>query len=85
MLAAVAGELGVEHHAVNTLRGEHTRGAWHIQNVNAHHGLFKRRMRCFNGVATSYLPNHLGWARARDPNAQSGAKPTSLLALAVGA
>ena len=35
MLAKVASELGIEHHAVNTLRGEHTRGTWHIQNVNA--------------------------------------------------
>jgi transposase-like protein len=85
MLAAVASDLGIEHHAVNTLRGEHTRGAWHIQNVNAYHGRFKRWMRRFNGVATSYLPNYLGWFRALDRNAQSGAKPASLLALAVGA
>lgn len=85
MLAKVAIELGIEHHAVNTLRGEHTRGAWHIQNVNAYHSRFKQWMRRFNGVATSYLPNYLGWFRALDRNAQSGAKTASLLALAVGA
>jgi transposase-like protein len=84
MLATVASELGIEHHAVNTLRGEHTRGAWHIQNVNAYHSRFKQWMRRFNGVATSYLPNYLGWFRALDRNAQSAAKPASLLALAVG-
>ena len=85
MLARVATELGIEHHAVNTLRGEHTRGAWHIQNVNAYHSRFKQWMRRFNGVATSYLANYLGWFRALDRNAQSGAKPASMLALAVGA
>ena len=41
-------------------------------------------MRRFKGVATSYLPNDLGWFRALDRNARSGAKPASLLALAVG-
>ena len=84
MLATVASALGIEHHAVNTLRGEHIRGAWHIQNVNAYHSRFKQWMRRFNGVATSYLTNYLGWFRALDRNAQSGAKTTSLLALAIG-
>ena len=83
MLAKVASELGIEHHAVNTLKGEHTRGAWHIQNVNAYHSRFKQWMRRFNGVATSYLPNSLGWLRALDRNAQFGANPSSLLTLAL--
>ena len=83
MLATVASELGIEHHAVNTLKGEHTRGAWHIQNVNAYHSRFKQWMRRFNGVATSYLPNYLGWFRALDRNAQFGANPSSLLTLAI--
>lgn len=61
-----------------------TRVAWHIQNVNTYHSRFKQWMRRFNGVATSYLPNYLGWFRALDRNAQSGAKTASLLALAVG-
>lgn len=84
LLATVAGGLGIEHHAVNTLRGEPTRGAWHIQNVNAYHNRFERWLRRFNGAATSYLPNYLGWFRALDRNAQSGAKSASILALAIG-
>ena len=82
MLATVARELNIEHHAMNTLRGQRTRGAWHIQNVNAYQSRFKQWMRRFKGVATSYLPNYLGWFRALDRNAQIGAKPAQLLALA---
>lgn len=84
MLAAAARELGIEHQAVNTLKGERRRGAWHIQNVNAYHSRFKTWMRRFNGVATSYLENYLGWFRALDRNAQSGTKSASFLALALG-
>lgn len=84
MLAAAAHELGIEHQAVNTLKGERCRGAWHIQNVNAYHSRFKTWMRRFHGVATSYLENDLGWFRALDRNAQSGAKSLSFLALALG-
>jgi hypothetical protein len=84
-LAAVAKALRLEHQPVDVQSGQRVRGAWHIQNVNAYHGRFKEWMRRFKGVATSYLPNYLGWFRALDQNAQSGAKPASLLALAVGA
>lgn len=84
-LAAVATALGLEHQPVDVQSGQRVRGAWHIQNVNAYHGRFKGWMRRFKGVATSYLPNYLGWFRALDRNAQSGATPASLLALAVGA
>ncbi|GAB3390195.1 IS1595 family transposase [Lysobacter fragariae] len=83
MLASVARDLGLEHYGLNTLRGERKRGAWHIQNVNAYHSRFKAWMARFKGVATSYLPNYLGWFRALDRNAQSGAKAASLLALAI--
>lgn len=85
MLASAARHLGIEHHGLNTLRGERKRGAWHIQNVNAYHSRFKGWMARFKGVATSYLPNYLGWFRALDRNAQSGAKSASLLALAIAA
>jgi hypothetical protein len=85
LLATVARELEIEHNAVNTLRGERTRGAWHIQNVNAYHSRFKAWMARFKGVATSYLPNYLGWFRALDRNSQSGASAASLLALAISA
>lgn len=42
MFATVPRELGIEHHAVNTLRGEHTRGASHIEYVNAYCSRFKQ-------------------------------------------
>lgn len=83
-LAAVAKALGLEHQPVDVQSGQRVRGAWHIQNVNAYHGRLKEWMRRFKGVATSYLPNYLGWFRALDRNARSHAKPAALLALAVG-
>ncbi len=84
-LAAAAKARDIEHHAINSARGERRRGPWHIQNVNAYHSRWKTWMVRFHGVATSYLDNYLGWFRALDRNAQSGAPPASLLALAVGA
>lgn len=85
MLAAAARDLGLEHHGLNTLRGERIRGAWHIQNVNAYHSRWKAWMARFKGVATSYLPNYLGWFRALDRNARSGSNSVALLALAISA
>jgi transposase-like protein len=37
---------------------------FHIQNVNGYHHRLKGWMVKFNGVATKYLPNYLGWRRA---------------------
>ncbi len=84
MLAAAARQVGLEHHAVNLTSGPRCRGAWHIQNVNAYHSRFKGWMRRFNGIASSYLENYLGWFRALDRHAQSGAKPASFLNIALG-
>lgn len=78
-------DLGLEHHAVVTSSGVHAIGAWHIQNVNAYHGRLKQWMRRFNGVATSYLENYLGWFRALDRTARTPSKPAQLLNLAIGA
>lgn len=36
---------------------------FHIQNVNGYHSRLKDWMSRFNGVATKYLPNYLGWRR----------------------
>ncbi|EOG8236416.1 IS1595 family transposase [Pseudomonas aeruginosa] len=83
MLAAAARELGLEHHGLNTLRGERRRGAWHIQNVNAYHSRLKGWLHRFRGVATSYLTNYLGWFRALDRNRRTGANASALLALAI--
>jgi len=84
-LAAAASTEGIAHEALNTARGERRRGPWHIQNVNAYHSRLKNWMVRFHGVATSYLEHYLGWFRALDRNAQRGAPPASLLALAIGA
>ena len=83
-LAAAATALALEHQPVDVQSGERVRGAWHIQNANAYHGRLEEWMRRYRGVATSYLPNYLGWFRVLDRNARSGAKPAWLLALAVG-
>ena len=85
MLAAAARNLGLEHHGLNALRGERRRGAWHIQNVNAYHSRFKGWLQRFRGVATSYLPNYLGWYRALERNTRTGVQTSSLLALALAA
>jgi hypothetical protein len=85
MLAAAARELGLEHHGLNTLRRERRRGAWHIQNVNAYHSRLKGWLHRFRGVATSYLPNYLGWFRALDRNRRTGANASALLAFAIAA
>ena len=83
-LAAAASHLGVEHHCIIVSAGQHVAGPWHIQNVNGYHSRLKNWMRRFNGVATSYLPNYLGWFRALDRLSPTGPKPATLLALAIG-
>jgi transposase-like protein len=84
-MSTAAKELAIEHQAVNISAGERVRGPWHIQNVNAYHSRWKRWLERFNGIATSYLPNYLGWFRALDRSIRAKAKPTSLLALAIQA
>ena len=42
-------------------------------------------MRRFNGVATSYLENYLGWFRALDRMPRTLSQPAQLLNLAIGA
>jgi transposase-like protein len=63
---AFARAAGISHEAVNASAGVRTRGALHIQNVNAYHS----RMRCwlvgFRGVASRYLANYFGWRWALD-------------------
>ncbi len=59
MLARLAREPGIGQPAVNTRRGQHSRGARQIQNVNAHHSRFRQWMGRFNDVATAGLPASL--------------------------
>ena len=61
--ASFAFEAGIGHVGLRGRRGERRRGVFHIQNVNAYHSRLKTWMRRFNGVATKYLPNYLGWRR----------------------
>ena len=83
---AFAREAGVEHAFVNVSAGarvaEHPRGAVHVQNVNAYHSRFHGWLRRFNGVATRYLPNYLGWCWAIDQERIHS--PENLLRAAIG-
>jgi len=69
---AFAADAGVVHKVVNLSAGIRiVEKVFHIQNVNAYHGRFKTWLRPFNGVATKYLPNYLGWYRWLDANADA--------------
>jgi transposase-like protein len=63
---AFARKAGISHRAVNLSAGVRVAGALHVQNVNAYHSRFKQWLRRFNGVASRYLPNYLGWRWALD-------------------
>jgi transposase-like protein len=62
---------GLLHIKLVTSKGEYTYGSYHIQNVNAYISRLKRWMRRFNGVATRYLENYLGWWRMIDRMGQT--------------
>ena len=68
--------------ALNLSAGERRWGIYHINNVNAYDSRLKNWMRPFNGVATKYLPNYLGWHRALDRETGSLA-PAAMLAAAL--
>ena len=61
-----AREAGLSHDSVNLRAGERTRGAAHVQNVNAYYRRFREWLARFHGVASRYLPNYLGWRWALD-------------------
>jgi len=82
-LAAVARDLGVEHHAINVSAGLRVSGAWHVQNINAFDSRLRGWLRRFKGVATKYLANYLGWFRTLDRSPAIASQPASLLPLAV--
>ena len=54
----------------------------HIQNVNAYDSRLKGWMHRFNGVATKYLPNYLGWRRCLEKQGSS-IVPTMYLSYAL--
>jgi transposase-like protein len=81
--AAFAAQYGLPHEPVNVTAGVRVRGgAFHVQNVNAYHGRLKGWMVRFNGVATRYLPNYLGWRRTLERAPEPSASKTWLLAAA---
>ncbi len=63
---AFAREAGISHEAVNLRQAERVRGAVHVQNVNGYHRRFRQWLARFNGVASQYLLNYLGWRWALD-------------------
>jgi len=79
---AFARQQGISHEYVNVSAGEHTRGAVHVQNVSGYHSRFHKWLRRFNGVATRYLPNYLGWLWAIDQ--ERIRSPEILLRTAIG-
>jgi len=54
-----------EHETINASK-EHSRGIYHVQNVNAYGSRLKRWMVRFHGVSTKYLNSYLGWMRIID-------------------
>jgi len=79
---AFAREAGITHEVVNLRQGERVRGAVHVQNVNGYHRRFRQWLARFNGVASRYLPNYLGWRWALDGERVNSAD--ELLRAAIG-
>lgn len=80
----VAKEEGFAHQPLNVSAGTRVKErVFHIQNVNSYHGRLKGWVRRFRGIATSYLPNYLGWRRLLE-NHGDKLKPAKILALAIG-
>ena len=77
-----ARQAGVSHEYVNVSNGARVRGAIHVQNVNGYHSRFHTWLKGFNGVATRYLPNYLGWRWAIDQDRIHS--PVTLLRAAIG-
>ncbi len=61
---ATAQRYNLMHESIKVSAGQHVRQqVFHIQHVNAYDSRLKQWIRHFNGVATRYLPNYLGWRR----------------------
>jgi transposase-like protein len=72
---------GIMHEMVNVKASGRSRGAIHIQNVNAWHSRFKRWLVRFRGIASRYLINYSGWQRVLDTRRLT--TPAHLLCAAV--
>ena len=73
----------IRHEPINVHAGILVRGEFHIQNVNSYHSRFHRWLAPFNGVASRYLVNYLGWRHALDGDRI--ASPPRFLIAALGA
>ena len=61
---AMARQFELAHESVNVTAGQQVcQQIFHVQQVNAYDSRLKQWIRRFNGVATHYLPNYLGWRR----------------------
>lgn len=75
----IARQAGIRHEPLNISAGERVRDkVFHIQNVNAYDSRLKAWMQPFNGVATRYLHNYLGWRRMIESLAET-INPTAIL------
>jgi transposase-like protein/IS1 family transposase len=79
---AFARQQGISHQYVDAGAGERVRGAVHVRNVNGYHSRLYTWLRRFNGVATCYLSNYLGWRWAIDQERIDS--PETLLRAAIG-
>jgi len=81
---AYARDNDVAHKAINLSAGTRVVDkVFHIQNVNAYHCRLKGWMHRFNGVATKYLHNYLGWRRMLERK-NKDLSPHSILFAALG-
>lgn len=81
---AVAKAEAIPHEPLNSAAGTRVKQhVFHIQHVNAYDSRLKRWMDRFNGVATKYLPNYLGWRRLLEHD-REGLTPQTILLHAVG-
>ncbi len=78
-----AGETGIQHVVIVASAGEHRKGPYHIQNVNAYQSRFKSWMAPFKGVASKYMKSYLGWRRMIEREG-SQLTPRHLIAHAMG-
>jgi transposase-like protein len=71
-LIAFAKREAIEYELIIASHGEHVHEkVLHIQTVNSYMSRFKKWLDRFNGVATKYLPNYLGWRQALEKSGAS--------------
>jgi hypothetical protein len=82
-LVAFANKEAIEYELILASHGEHVHEKVpHIQTVNSYISRLKKWLGRFNGVATKYLPNYLGWRRMLEKSAVA-LKPEQCLVAAI--